>query len=59
MGVDAVGVGDVSVKRTSKRWDEFSRREVGANLKMVWDLATARQPVQEPPSDAVTKALAG
>ncbi len=59
VGVDAVGVGDVSVKRTSKRWDEFARRELGANLKMVWDLATARQPVQEPPSDAVTKALAG
>ena len=57
VGVDAVGVGDVSVKRTSKRWDEFARRELGANLKMVWDLTTARQPVQEPPSDAVTKAL--
>ncbi len=57
VGVDAVGVGDVSVKRTSKRWDEFARRELGANLKMVWDLVTRRVPVQEPPSDAVARAL--
>lgn len=58
VGVDAVGVGDVSVKKTSKRWEEFSRRELGANLKMVWDLATAREPVLEPASDAVRRALA-
>ncbi|WP_246227022.1 SanA/YdcF family protein [Propioniciclava coleopterorum] len=58
VGVDAVGVGDVSVKKTSKRWDEFARRELGANLKMVWDLVTSRAPVQEPPSDAVKRALA-
>ena len=38
------------VKRTSKRWDEFSRREVGANLKMVWDLASHRTPTLEPPT---------
>lgn len=58
VGVDAVGVGDVSMKRTSKRWDEFARRELGANLKMVWDLMSARKPVREPRSDAVAKALA-
>lgn len=58
VGVDAVGVGDVSVKRTSKRWDEFARREVGANLKMVWDLATARTPNLEGDRDAVRRALA-
>lgn len=57
VGVDAVGVGDVSVKRTSKRWDEFSRREVGANLKMVWDLATHRTPHLEGDADAVATAL--
>lgn len=44
VGVDAVGVGDVSVKRTSGRWEEFRRREVGANLKMVWDLLSRREP---------------
>jgi vancomycin permeability regulator SanA len=59
VGVDAVGVGDVSVKRTSKRWDEFSRREVGANLKMVWDVATSRTPNLEGDPDAVRRALGG
>lgn len=57
VGVDAVGVGDVSVKRTSKRWDEFSRREVGANLKMVWDVATSRTPNLAGDPDAVRRAL--
>lgn len=57
VGVDAVGVGDVSVKRTSGRWDDFVRREYGANLKMVWDLATRRQPVLEAPRDDVVRAL--
>ncbi len=59
VGVDAVGVGDASVKRTSKRWDEFSRREVGANLKMVWDVATSRTPNLEGDPDAVRRALGG
>ncbi len=44
VGVDAVGVGDVSVKRTSGRWEEFRRREFFANHKMVWDLLTKREP---------------
>ena len=57
VGVDAVGVGDDSVRATSNRWFEFSAREYGANLKMVWDLASRRQPVLEGPSDAVTRAL--
>ncbi|MFT3875988.1 MAG: ElyC/SanA/YdcF family protein [Propioniciclava sp.] len=58
VGVDAVGVGDVSVKRTSKRWDEFSRRELGANLKMVADLVTRPAPSLEGDPDAVHRALA-
>lgn len=59
VGVDAVGVGDESVASTSQRWFEFSAREYGANLKMVWDLASGREPVLEGPSDAVTQALRG
>lgn len=59
VGVDAVGVGDVSVKRTSKRWDEFAQRELGANLKMVWDLATSRTPNLDGDRHAVRAALAG
>lgn len=57
VGVDAVGVGDVSVKRTSKRWDEFAQRELGANLKMVWDLTTRRTPNLEGDPEAVSAAL--
>ncbi len=45
VGVDAVGVGDLSVKATSRRWGEFWRRELGANLKMVADLLGRRAPV--------------
>ena len=58
VGVDAVGVGDVSVKRTSERWDEFARREIGANLKMVWDLTTRRTPNLMGDREAVRRALA-
>lgn len=57
VGVDAVGVGDVSVKATSKRWDEFARRELGANLKMVLDLLTQRRPDLTGDADAVSRAL--
>ena len=57
VGVDAVGVGDVSVKRTSRAWDRFVVREYGANLKMAVDLASRRDPVLEPPRDDVARAL--
>ena len=57
VGVDAIGVGDVTVRRTSKRWEGFARRELAANVKMVGDLLTRRSPVLEPPSDAVAVAL--
>ncbi|MDN5570266.1 MAG: YdcF family protein [Propionibacteriaceae bacterium] len=59
VGVDAVGVGDVSVKQTSRRWNEFAARELGANLKMVWDLVTRRAPSADGDPDAVADALAG
>ena len=57
VGVDAIGVGDVTVRRTSKRWDEFAQRELGANLKMVWDLTTRRTPNLEGDPEAVSAAL--
>lgn len=57
VGVDAIGVGDESVRTTSPRWGEFSRREYPANVKMALDLVTARDPYLEPPSDAVARAL--
>jgi len=58
VGVDAVGVGDVTVRRSSRYWDGFARRELAANVKMVWDLLTHRSPaVVDGPSDAVGTAL--
>lgn len=59
VGVDAVGVGDVSVKATSDRWDQFVAREYVANLKMVVDLVGRRDPVLEEPRDDVARALGG
>ncbi len=47
IGVDALGVGDTSVKRTSGRWREFQQREVFANVKMAFDLVSGRDPVLE------------
>lgn len=58
VGVDAVGVGDVSVRDTSRRWNEFAARELGANLKMVWDLVSRRTPSLDGDPDAVAAALA-
>lgn len=57
VGLDAVGVGDVSVRRTSRRWNEFARRELGANLKMVVDLLSRRTPSLDGDPDAVARAL--
>ena len=37
--------------------DEFAAREYGANLKMVWDLVSRREPILDPPSSAVQDAL--
>lgn len=44
VGVDAVGVGDSSVKATSARWGEFAARERLANIKMALDLLSGREP---------------
>ncbi|MFV0407335.1 MAG: vancomycin high temperature exclusion protein [Propioniciclava sp.] len=57
VGLDAVGVGDVSVKRTSGRWDAFARREIGANVKMIVDLVLRRRPSLEGDPKAVAEAL--
>lgn len=57
VGVDAVGVGDDSLRTTSPRWAEFSRREYPAAFKMVWDVVTGRDPVLEPERPDVAVAL--
>lgn len=57
VGVDAVGVGDGSLRTTSPRWAGFSRREYPAAFKMVWDVVTRRDPVLEPARPDIAEAL--
>lgn len=44
-GIDAVGVGDESVKQFKVAWDRGAFRERLAGVKAVWDVATGRDPV--------------
>lgn len=57
VGVDAVGVGDETVKAYSSVWHRGVMREIPACLKMVWDVASRRQPVLGPPEDGIRRAL--
>lgn len=58
VGVDAVGVGDVSVKPDSRTWYYGELRELAANCKLIVDLVTQRQPTLGPREDGVDRALA-
>lgn len=40
IGVDAGGVGDETARTSSRTWAYGVRRELAANLKLVWDLLT-------------------
>ena len=43
LGIDAWGVGDETVRRAPPRtWAHGVRRELAANLKLVWDVASRR-----------------
>ncbi|MEV4533908.1 ElyC/SanA/YdcF family protein [Asanoa sp. NPDC049518] len=44
-GIDAVGVGDETVKRFERAWDRGAFREQLAGVKAAWDVATGRDPV--------------
>ncbi len=44
LGLDAWGVGDDSVRRNVTAWRASVGRELAANLKLVWDVATRRPP---------------
>lgn len=49
VGVDAVGVGDTTVRgRFPLNWVKGAGREWAANLKVEWDVGTRRQPQQDP-----------
>lgn len=57
LGVDAFGVGDISVSRYEKVWRHGVLREFPANVKAVWDVASRRDPMLGPPETAVHEAL--
>jgi vancomycin permeability regulator SanA len=58
LGIDAVGVGDDSVRGRWLSWYRSSVREQGACVKAVVDLATARDPkFLGPPENGVRDAL--
>ncbi|GIF77250.1 membrane protein [Asanoa siamensis] len=44
-GIDAVGVGDETVKRFGRAWDYGAFREQLAGVKAAWDVVTGRDPV--------------
>lgn len=48
-GIDAVGVGDTSTRRRSPRsYRRGQLRELAANIKLEWDVLTARDPRHGP-----------
>jgi len=57
VGVDAIGVGDDTQAHDAKWW-RYQVRELGSNIKMIWDTATHRKLDDMTPSSAVTDALA-
>ncbi|MCL1841072.1 MAG: YdcF family protein [Propionibacteriaceae bacterium] len=57
VGVDAIGVGDDSQTHDA-RWWQYQVRELGSNMKMVWDVVRHRRLSDMAPSSAVTEALA-
>lgn len=49
VGLDAVGVGDTSVRGANPQlWRTYSTREIGADVKMAIDIISARQPLLGP-----------
>lgn len=57
IGLDAWGVGDETVKTNQQMWLYGSMRELGANLKMAWDVLSQRQPTLGPRETGVDDAL--
>ena len=57
IGLDAWGVGDDTVKTNEEMWSYGSVRELGANLKMVWDVLSQREPVLGERERGVDEAL--
>ncbi|MDR0783828.1 MAG: YdcF family protein [Propionibacteriaceae bacterium] len=58
LGLDAVGVGDYTVKAVSENWGRYSRREVPAMVHLAWEIVT-RLPDLGDHADGVERALGG
>lgn len=58
IGLDAWGVGDETAKSNQNMWTYGTVREFLANVKMLWDVASQRQPVLGPREKAIDEALA-
>lgn len=57
VGVDATGVGDVTVReRFPDLYSKGEKREWAANIKMGWDLLSRRTPQQDPFDDSLLRA---
>ena len=57
-GLDAVGVGDDTVRPVYPGlWRSYQVREVAADINMLWQVATHRQPILGPTEDGVHVAL--
>ena len=57
VGVNAIGVGDDTMRRFPLDWCVGQVREVLANIKAVWDLTSRRDPVLGPPEPGIQEAL--
>lgn len=58
VGIDAVGVGDDTARHPYPlRWAKYALREVPADIKMLIDVLTHRQPILGPPDPSVANAL--
>ena len=58
LGVDAVGVGDTTVKADRPGvWWKYWLRELPADANMVWEVVTGRQPILGPHENGVDNAL--
>lgn len=58
VGVDAVGVGDTSMRRRYPlNWLKGVSREWAANLQMEWDVLSGRQPQQDAPDSSLGSAV--
>lgn len=57
IGLEAWGVGDSSVKSSEDMWSYGTLRELGANLKMIWDVISQRQPVLGPRETTLAEAV--